>query len=179
MEHTYHYKYKKYKSLYKMGGGNERILDEVFDAYDDDEEFFPAETIETNIDDLYEIDNTLYNVWNNTLYTIDKWSDHFEVMSTDVDSGIEQIAILDGIPLYRYGTSPIDGESVLDRIKSIGSFVGNEQLVGVLLDRMNGHKLYFKNIQDRERSETGEYTPFIIRDKLVPDTASAAGGGYY
>lgn len=169
MEHTYHYKYKKYKSLYKMGGGNERILDEVVD--DDDEELFPVETIEMNIEYPMYIDKTLY--------TIKTWQEHFELMSLDVESGIEQIAILDGIPIYRYGTSPIDGESVLDRIKSIGSFVGNEQLVGVLLDRMNGHKLYFKNIQDRERSETGEYTPFIIRDKLVPDTASAAGGGYY
>ena len=36
MEHTYHYKYKKYKSLYKMGGRDERLLDEVVD--DDDEE---------------------------------------------------------------------------------------------------------------------------------------------
>ena len=169
MEHTYHYKYKKYKSLYKMGGGNERILDEVVD--DDDEELFPVETIEMNIEYPMYIDKTLY--------TIKTWQEHFELMSLDVESGIEQIAILDGIPIYRYGTSPIDGESVLDRIKSIGSFVGNEQLVGVLLDRMNGHKLYFKNIQDRERSETGEYTPFIIRDKLVPDIASAAGGGYY
>lgn len=169
MEHTYHYKYKKYKSLYKMGGGNERILDEVVD--DDDEEFFPAETIEMNIEYPMYIDKTLY--------TIKTWQEHFEVMSLDVESGIEQIAILDGIPLYRYGTSPIDGESVLDRIKSIGSFVGNEQLVGVLLDRINGHKLYFKNIHARERSETGEYTQFIIRDKLVPDIASAVGGGYY
>jgi hypothetical protein len=175
MEHTYHYKYKKYKSLYKMGGGNERILDEVFEADDDDEEFFPVETIETNIDDLYEIDNTLYNVQKNTLYTIDKWSDHFEVMSTDVDSGIEQIAILAGLPLEN---APIDGESVLDRIRTIGSFVGNEELVGVLLDTINGHTLYFKNKYAPERLATGEYTPFTRRYLLVPNLASAAGGSY-
>jgi hypothetical protein len=173
MEHTYHYKYKKYKSLYKMGGRDERLLDEVVD--DDDEEFFPVETIESNIDDLYEIDNTLYNVRNNTLYTIDKWSHHFEVMSIEKDSGIEQIVILRGLPLEN---ETIDGESVLDRIRSIGSFVGNEELVGVLVDTINGHILYFRDRTAPERLATGEYTPFTRRDQLVPDLASAAGGSY-
>ena len=173
MEHTYHYKYKKYKSLYKMGGGR--------DDDDDNDEFFPSETIESDISDFYMIDDRVHNVSDNTLYTIEEWREHFEIMSVDDDSGIDQIVIIDGLPLEN---PRIPVESLfLERIRSIGSlFVGNEELVGVLVDTRNGHKLYFRDRTAPERLSTGQYTPFIcksIEEPLVPDIASAAGGSYY